>query len=219
MEWTASVDGYCERLDPGFWAEPVNFLTNAAFLVAALVMWRRCRGMPAGQVLAAILFVIGVASGLFHSLGQAWAGAADSLSILVFVIVYLWLANRDFVGFRPLGATLATVAGLAVLIGAAILVGRVLPAAGANAAYGMVAALILGYGLGLLRRAPRTGGRLIGGALILALSITSRAMDMPLCERFPVGTHFLWHLLNATMLGWMIETWRRHRLEAGLSRR
>jgi hypothetical protein len=21
----------------------------------------------------------------------------------------------------------------------------------------------------------------------------------------PVGTHFLWHLLNALMLGWMIE--------------
>jgi len=26
----------------------------------------------------------------------------------------------------------------------------------------------------------------------------------------PMGTHFLWHLLNAAMLGWMIEVYARH---------
>ena len=44
MDWTAQIDGYCERLGPGFWAEPLNALTNLAFLIAALVMWRRTRG-------------------------------------------------------------------------------------------------------------------------------------------------------------------------------
>ncbi|SDT92452.1 hypothetical protein SAMN05428979_0445 [Stappia sp. ES.058] len=34
MDWTASVDAYCERVGTAFWAEPVNALTNAAFLVA-----------------------------------------------------------------------------------------------------------------------------------------------------------------------------------------
>jgi hypothetical protein len=29
-----------------------------------------------------------------------------------------------------------------------------------------------------------------------------------------LGTHFLWHILNALMLGWMIEVYRRHRLAA-----
>ena len=38
MDWTASIDGYCERLDPSFWAEPLNAWTNLAFLLAAAVM-------------------------------------------------------------------------------------------------------------------------------------------------------------------------------------
>jgi hypothetical protein len=27
-----------------------------------------------------------------------------------------------------------------------------------------------------------------------------------------MGTHFLWHILNGLMLGWMIEVYRRHML-------
>lgn len=30
-----SLDLYCERCSPDFWAEPVNALTNISFLVAA----------------------------------------------------------------------------------------------------------------------------------------------------------------------------------------
>jgi len=28
--------------------------------------------------------------------------------------------------------------------------------------------------------------------------------------RLPLGTHFMWHVLNAVMPGWMIELNRRH---------
>ena len=48
------------------------------------------------------------------------------------------------------------------------------------------------------------------GAALLALSITFRALDGPLCAAWPIGTHFLWHLLNAAMLGWMIVVYHRH---------
>jgi hypothetical protein len=63
-----------------------------------------------------------------------------------------------------------------------------------------------------LRRRADTGRGLIFGAALLTLSLTARSLDMALCDSIPVGTHFLWHLLNALMLGWMIEVWRRHRL-------
>ena len=49
------------------------------------------------------------------------------------------------------------------------------------------------------------------GAGILCLSLTARSLDLGHCEDFPLGTHFLWHILNAVMLGWMIEVWLRHR--------
>ena len=37
MAWTDPIDAYCERLGPGFWAEPLNAWTNLAFLLAALL--------------------------------------------------------------------------------------------------------------------------------------------------------------------------------------
>ena len=36
MEWFEAVGGYCERVDAAFWSQPINAMTNAAFLIAAL---------------------------------------------------------------------------------------------------------------------------------------------------------------------------------------
>ena len=70
--------------------------------------------------------------------------------------------------------------------------------------------LIFSYAALLRRRAPELARNLAIGAGILCVSLTARSVDEPLCAAIPLGTHFLWHILNAVMLGWMIETWRRH---------
>ena len=210
MDWIAPIDGYCERLGPGLWAEPVNLATNAAFLIVALVMWRRCAAGSMGRALALVLFVIGIGSALFHSVATAWASLADMVPIQGFILLYLFAANRDFVGLRPWVALAATVVAMAAVVLGGRAIGLILPAAGLNAAYAAVAVLIFGYGAALLPFAGATGWRLIAGAALLAVSIGFRALDSGVCDRWPLGTHFLWHLLNAVMLGWMIETWRRH---------
>ncbi len=81
--------------------------------------------------------------------------------------------------------------------------------------YWTVPVLLAGYAAALWRRAPQTARGLALGAGLLGLSITVRSLDMPLCGSWPLGTHFLWHLLNALMLGWMIEVYRRHMLATG----
>ena len=96
MDWTRTIDAYCERTDASLWSEPVNAVTNLAFIVAALIMWRRSFGI--GRVLAALLFLIGVGSGLFHTFATAWAATADTVPIIAFALVYIYLANRDFHG-------------------------------------------------------------------------------------------------------------------------
>ena len=60
LDWTRAIDGYCERTDPSYWSEPVNAATNAAFLIAAVVMWRRVRGqdLPLAALMVAILAAI-----------------------------------------------------------------------------------------------------------------------------------------------------------------
>ena len=108
MELMRQIDGYCERTDAAFWAEPINALSNLAFVIAAIWMWRASSGLAAARLLSAILFAIGVGSFLFHTFATVWAAIADVVPIVLFVLVYLYLVNRDIVGLRRWSAALAT---------------------------------------------------------------------------------------------------------------
>ena len=57
------------------------------------------------------------------------------------------------------------------------------------------------------------------GVGILVASMGARWADEPLCHMHPVGTHFLWHILNAVMLAWMIEVYHRHMLAGKRAKR
>ena len=210
MDWTAQSDGYCERTDLTFWSEPVNAVTNLAFIIAALWMWQRSRGVVEAQVLCAILFAIGVGSFLFHTYATAWAGLADVAPIGMFILFYLFLVHRDFVGLKGLRAGLATALFLPY---AAVMVPllNLVPFFRISNFYWTVPILLFLYGAALWRRMPQTArGMILGGAL-LCVSISVRSVDETLCHHLPIGTHLAWHILNAIMLGWMIEVYLRHR--------
>ncbi len=213
MSWLEPVDAYCERLGPGYWAEPVNALTNLAFLLAAAVMARRLEGanLPVARALCVILAAIGVGSYLFHTFAQAWAGLADVLPILGFILLYLFAACRDFLGLPPWAALLGAALFLPFAASLAPLF-RMIPVLGVSAAYLPVPVLIAGFAVYLRPRAPGTARGLALGAALLLVSVLLRSLDAPLCNALPVGTHFAWHLLNALMLGWMIEVYCRHML-------
>ena len=207
--WTEQVIAYCERTDFGFWAEPVNALTNAAFVIAALVVWPATRGVPIARALAVVLALIGVGSFLWHTFATRWAGLADVAPILAFILIYLFGATRDFLGARPWVAALVTALFLPYAAAFAWALGLVVPGLGANGLYLSVAVLIAGYGLWL--RATATGRGLLVGAGILLASLGARMADDHVCTVFAPGSHFLWHVLNAIMLGWMIRVYLRHR--------
>lgn len=211
MDWTAVVDGYCERLGPGIWAEPTNAVTNLAFVAVAAWLWPNARGVE--RVLVAILFAIGVGSGLFHTLATRWAGLADTAPIMLFILTYLYAANRQYLGWPVWAAA----AGTAAFVPYAAVTGWIfaaLPGFAVSAPYWPVPLLIALYALWLRRRLPNVSAGLAVGAGTLAVSLVARSADMALCAVFPMGTHFAWHLLNAAMLGWMITVLRRHRLDA-----
>ncbi|MEM9522645.1 MAG: ceramidase domain-containing protein [Pseudomonadota bacterium] len=220
MEWTRYIDGYCERIDPGYWSEPINAVSNASFLIAAFVMWRRVRGrdLPLAMVLISILAAIGIGSYLFHTHATAWAAMADVVPIGGFILAYLFAVNRDFLGW-PFWGALAGAAAFLPYAAAVAPVFAALPFFAISGFYWVLPVLILIYAFVLRERAPGTARGLAVGAAILIVSITLRSLDMPLCDRFPAGTHSLWHVFNGLMLGWMIEVYRRHMLEgAGAER-
>ena len=215
MDLSKPIDIYCERLDIGIWAEPINAVTNVAFILAAIFMWLRCKNLVEGKILSFLLFSIGCGSLLFHIFGQTWAAILDVTSILIFILTYIFVANRRFLVWSKM----VSLIGVILFFPYQLLLVSILSNIqffGSSVQYIPVAILIFIYS-GLLRKSePNLSRGLFIGAAILCLSIISRTVDEPLCSILSVGTHFVWHILNAIMLSWMIEILRRHML-AGYS--
>lgn len=199
--------GYCERIDGGFWAEPLNAVTNAAFLVAALAgcwLWRRQGGRDAVTlVLIGLVFAVGIGSFLFHTIPNRWTLLADVVPIQLFAFGYFAFALRRFLGLSVVVTAIGTLAffGLALGLSAA---GRAILPAGMAGSAGYAAFLLglIGVALALARvPAQRHQSRLLAlAAGTFAISLAMRSIDGALCGSLTLGTHWLWHLLNASVL-------------------
>ena len=192
-----TIDLYCERTDPSLWAEPVNVATNAAFLVSAWLVWRLARqsGGPDSsiRVLLGLMIAIGIGSGLFHTFANAATRIFDELPIALFVLAYVWLYCRQVFSFGPVLS-----AGLLVAALLAAYTGKQFPHV-FNGSLMYAPALLLVVGLGLVhllqtRRAPYD---LLAAAGVFVVALFFRTIDNAICPAFPLGTHFLWHILDA----------------------
>ncbi len=213
MDWFEQFDGYCERTDFTYWSEPINALTNAAFIIAAVIMWRRCAGLAPARLLCVILCAIGVGSYLFHTHATGWAALSDVAPIGIFILTYLFLTNRDIVGWPFWLSVVGTVAFVPYAAALLPILDSV-PFVQISDFYWTVPILLLVYAVFLRSRHPATAKGFLAGALVLITSIILRSIDEILCPVNPLGSHFLWHCLNGLMLGMMIEVYRRHVLAA-----
>ena len=198
------VDHYCERTSASLSAEPVNALTNIAFLIAAWLAWKqhqrhRVPGMD-GLVDALIvtMAVVGLGSFLFHTVGTRWSEWGDVLPIMVFMMLYLWLALTLFFSWP----TWLKAASLLLYFAATFYMEAAVPATALWGGMLYVPTLIIMVAvcLALYRRRSAAAGPLIAAAGVFLLSFSARTLDAPICPTFSLGTHFLWHLLNATTL-------------------
>ena len=199
-----AVDHYCERTGPALDAEPVNAITNAAFLIACAAAWRlaslhpppRARGLI--RILIVIIAVVGLGSFLFHTVGTRWAEWGDVLPILVFVLLYVWLIPTLFFGWP------AWLKGgaVALLLFATVFLEVRAPASflWGGALYLPMILTLAAFSITLWRMEAAAGRAMALAGGVFLLSLTARTVDMPLCDAWPLGTHLLWHVLNAVLL-------------------
>lgn len=221
MDWTAPIDIYCERLGPGFWAEPWNALSNASFLLAALWGWivaRRAGPIgPVDALLIAMAGLIGLGSFLFHTYATAWSGLADVIPIWSFVAVCVLVGMARIGGLRP-GRIAAIALGMVAAIvivtlalsdpeGAGTVSGQARPAPPLNGSLQYAPALIalMAFSFASWRRGHVLAPWIITATGVFLLSLTFRTVDLALCTAFPTGTHFMWHLLNGLMIGLILQ--------------
>ena len=202
MSLAESVDIYCERTDASLLSEPINALSNAAFLIAAWLLWRLYRRGGGKDMEAAIMIgliaLVGLGSLSFHTFATKGTLLADIIPITLFIFWYLWVCLRRITGFRNLTAFFLIVAMVAVtnLLEAVPLAYSV----NGSISYFPSLAVILAMAIFTKHKnLPQAGAFLLAFACF-AISLTFRSIDMALCASFPLGTHFLWHGLNGVLL-------------------
>lgn len=202
-DWWTPLDHYCERIGVAYWAEPMNAITNGAFLLAAGLILERQRRFGWTDrplmILAVLTATVGIGSFLFHTTPTGLTLLADIVPIAVVILSFFFLAMRRFLGRGPVVAGLAT----AALLLLAPQLGVVMqPILGASSAYapGLVATFGVAVAVPLFGRG-RMPPLLVAAGAAFSVALVFRILDAPMCSTWPIGTHFLWHTFNGIALG------------------
>ncbi|HET7446691.1 MAG TPA: ceramidase domain-containing protein, partial [Methyloceanibacter sp.] len=227
---------YCERgTSAALSAEPINAVSNVAFILAALMGLQLLEWRPREQqtsdhfLLIGLVALIGIGSFAFHLFATQETELLDVIPIAVFTLVYLGFALNRFLGVPP-GWMVLLVIGFTILMAATSQVrcwdgGVGLPGPEVQEAnpcingsvfYLPALGALIVVGLLLEERRHRAAPYVLWAAAIFAISLTLRSLDLALCGKFliegqKVGTHAAWHVLNALALFLLL----RASLEAG----
>lgn len=227
---------YCERgTSAALTAEPINAVSNVAFILAALMGLQLLEWRPREQqtsdhfLLIGLVALIGIGSFAFHLFATQETELLDVIPIAVFTLVYLGFALNRFLGVPP-GWMVLLVIGFTILMAATSQVrcwdgGVGLPGPEVQEAnpcingsvfYLPALGALIVVGLLLEERRHRAAPYVLWAAAIFAISLTLRSLDLALCGKFliegqKVGTHAAWHVLNALALFLLL----RASLEAG----
>jgi hypothetical protein len=206
MDWSTPLDLYCERTDASFWSEPVNALSNVAFLIAAAVafrLWRRGgRDDWPALALIAVVAAVGIGSFVFHTVATRAAILADVIPIAIFIYGYLLLSLVRFLHFKAVaaGAIVVAFAASAQALAASA------PPRLLNGSVGYLPALAALVAVALSAGEPAARRSLGLAAAVFAVSLAFRTADTAICAEFPLGSHFVWHVLNAVVLYMLLRT-------------
>jgi hypothetical protein len=208
MNFFEPIDIYCERLDASFWAEPLNAISNAAFLLAAMWVWYHHRyRRPSIEIKALILIltVIGIGSFLFHSFATGWAMLADVIPITIFILLYLWTYLKYIARVGWIGMIFYF--GLFFL--ASTTIGQLIPGEVVNGSQAYLAPWLALAAMGAYvfwSNNPQlriSAKYYLMAFLLFGFSLTMRTIDAWVCDQVTIGTHFVWHICNAAVL-WIL---------------
>lgn len=197
--------GICERSAPGMLAEPLNVLSSLAFMAVAISIYRFYhrhedldrRWIWDVHALTFLTFIIGVNSVVFHAFPSPTTELLDTLSIVLFIVIYFWsvLFRIGRCNFFQ-----ASICFVAFVGGSHMLVTQFPHAINDSIGYlsSMMALIVIAIHLYL--KARPSSSHFMMAAIVGVCSLFCRAIDHATCADFPFGTHFLWHTLNATLL-------------------
>lgn len=189
---------YCERVGYGPFDEPLNAISNLAFVIAAVLAAKHIRAFPdtpcGAKWLPWILGAVAVGSTLYHTLRSPVTFVVDLLPLITFVLAGIFLVLRRFMAKLSEAVVVAT-----AFIGLQIVVLIIAPNDFLNDStpHVLTFVFILLLMVPIARRYYSLLWQVVPIVAFYALGIVFRTIDMVLCQWLPFGTHFLWHIAGA----------------------
>ncbi|KPJ91482.1 MAG: hypothetical protein AMJ53_11605 [Gammaproteobacteria bacterium SG8_11] len=141
---------------------------------------------------------IGIGSSLWHFMPNQFTVLADVIPILLFINICLPSFFHRVFGFKAQGLILIFSLFLLFIF----IVSLTFPANLLNGSifYGPGWLLLIIIGLYLYFTNHALHGRMLVAGGVFTAALLFRTVDRDLCQWIPIGTHFIWHLLNAWLL-------------------
>ena len=197
--------GVCERGGLGMLAEPLNVLSSFAFMIVSVSIYRyyhRHEDLDRKwlwdiHALTFLTFIIGVNSVIFHSFPSPTTELMDTIPIVMFIILYFWSVLFRIGRCTPFQAVVCFVAFVGF---SHILVAQFPHSLNDSIGYlsSMIGLIVIAVHLHL--KARPSSQHFMLASIVGVCSLFCRAIDRDVCPQFPIGTHFFWHILNATLL-------------------
>ena len=191
---------YCESGIGIFSTQPINTISNIALLIAAyfayrLVMIKEVKDRTV-KILPFVIAITGIGSMLWHGMPHSLTNFADTLPLSTFVLISLFLFLEKLLEKRVLVWKIF----LAFILVETPFMFHLLPSINGFLPYSIV--LIFGAFLvyGLIKKSKALTPDLVIIISLFATALIFRTLDLIICPIFSVGTHFIWHILNALVL-------------------
>ncbi len=204
-----NLDFYCERLGTEFWSEPINALTNLSFIIAGI--WglsKKPKSFP--LYLSWLSLTIGIGSFLFHTFATKLTQLADLIPIFLFTLVFVFYTFLNILDFAKKIAVVLSGIFVLVMVFIEILVPKSI--LGGSLLYAPALVTLVAVAVLTSSRNKQLSKLYASVGIVFVISLVFRTLDLQICDVFPLGTHFLWHLLNGLAVGLMIHIsdHRRH---------
>ena len=191
---------YCERTTDSFLSEPLNSITNLAFLIVAIFIYKKYRDQIYVNVFSFSIFFIGIGSFLFHTIPSKITGLVDILFILIFILIYIYLISYCLLTLNKLfSASHAFISPFLYFYLGGILKSNFLFLGDSSFYVIILIHLYIIFLISFINKIDFSLHILLA-ALIFTLSISFRAVDHYFCAENIHGTHFVWHICNSLVL-------------------
>lgn len=206
------IDLYCERTALGLWNEPLNAVSNAAFLIAAWVAWRVLQSSNQRGIMDVVLIClaacIGAGAFLFHTYANGQTKRLDVIPIWTFVVVYVGtvifrLSSGN--GLKTLRILLSVTGCVGVGLWATARDVTTSDPSGPDHLNGSlqylpaIVALWI-FSIVTIKRSHPSKTLVTTAAVCFTLSLGFRKIDLMTCNVTGIGTHFMWRVLNGAMV-------------------